>query len=70
MNDENDVFWMVWCPHGHSPTVRHATRTKAANEAKRLARENPDREFYVLEAQERFQVETLRRTVLVHPIPF
>ena len=70
MNDDNEVFWMVWSPQGNSPTVRHSMPDKAAKEAQRLARAHPDREFYVLEALERFQVETLRRTRLVHPIAF
>ena len=70
MNDDNEVFWLVWSPQGNSPTVRHSTLDKANKEAQRLARENPGREFYTLEALERFQVETLRRTRLQNPIPF
>lgn len=41
-------FWMV---QGAGPaTVRHSTRQLAEMEARRLARENPGHEFYVMEA--------------------
>ena len=48
MNSE--PFWVVWNPAAHSPTVKHATKSKALMEAKRLARGNPGQNFYVLEA--------------------
>lgn len=70
MDNDTDVFWMVWSPQGDSPTVRHATSQKAATEAGRLAHCHPGKEFYVLEATESFVVGTLRRTRLTHPIPF
>jgi len=36
-----DTFWMVWCPERGRPTVQHATRQEAVDEATRVAdREN------------------------------
>jgi len=43
-----DKFWMVL---GRGvPTHRHSTEEVARNEAGRLAKLNPDQDFYVLEA--------------------
>lgn len=42
-------FWMVYGLHQGAPTARHKTEVSAINEAKRLARMNPDVEFFVLE---------------------
>ena len=43
-------FWMVWNPHGRSPTYRHESRESANKEAQRLARDNPGQVFVVLKA--------------------
>lgn len=43
-------FWMVWCPQGGTPTVRHHSREAADTEAARLAAKNPGKEFFVLKA--------------------
>lgn len=45
-----NTFWLVWSPDGHNPQHRHATDTLAKQEAERLARSNPGKEFFVLEA--------------------
>lgn len=42
-------FWMVYGLHQRAPTARHKTEQSAVSEAKRLARMNPDVEFFVLE---------------------
>jgi hypothetical protein len=42
-------FWMVYGLHQGAPTARHKTEQSAVTEAKRLARNNPDVEFFVLE---------------------
>lgn len=49
MSRSIDIFWMVYGLGHKSPTVRHKTEDSALREAKRLARMNPDVEFYVLE---------------------
>ena len=47
---EQDQFWMVWNPLGYQPRMKHWNEDAAVREAKRLARENPGQQFYVLEA--------------------
>lgn len=42
-------FWMI-TGDGNQPKVRHANKKQAVDEAKRLAKNNPGVEFYVLEA--------------------
>lgn len=44
------VYFVVWCPAGGPPSVRHDTQDQATKEAERLARESPGREFVVLGA--------------------
>ena len=44
-----DKFWMVWCPIGRPPVVKHRTYEAAMTEAKRLTKLTPDQKFYVLE---------------------
>lgn len=44
-------LYLVWNPSGNSnPRKRHASVDSATQEAKRLAQENPDQEFFVLRA--------------------
>jgi len=43
-------FWMVYGLHQGAPTARHKSEISAVNEAKRLARQNPEVNFFVLEA--------------------
>lgn len=64
------AFWMVWSPQGSMPAVQHETRLKAINEAERLARGNPGREFYVLEAIEGRTVNDMTRVRLEAEVPF
>jgi len=50
MNEGIKRFWMVK-RDGYGPcNIQHTTRWTAIGEAQRLARENPDASFYVLEA--------------------
>ena len=42
-------FWLVWAPTEGAPTRRHKSRGSAGMEAERLARMNPETEFFVLE---------------------
>lgn len=61
---------MVWCPEGRAPTVKHDTFQRAVNEAERLARANPGKQFYVLQAVELREVNDMRRVRLCDGIPF
>lgn len=66
-----DSFWMVWCPLGGAPTVKHETKHSAEKEAERLARYHPGRSFYVLEAECGFCTEDpVTRIEMVGHIPF
>lgn len=50
-------FWVVWREYGGNPTVKHQTKHEAVNEAVRLAAQNLNSKFYVLEAVEYHQQE-------------
>ena len=52
-----EKFWLVWNPDGRAPTHKHYSFVDAKAEAKRLARNNPDQDFHVMEA-----VGTARKT--------
>ena len=43
-------IWLVFNPEGWSPTYIHQSLESARQEAKRLARLNPDQNFYVMES--------------------
>ena len=43
-------FWFVWNPSGRIPRYQHWAKDAAVREAERLARQNPDDEFVVLES--------------------
>jgi hypothetical protein len=62
-------FFVVWCPTGGSPTVRHSTKDLANAEAERLARANPGSRFYVLLAT-RFVERSDIRIVELDDLPF
>ncbi len=68
MDDER--FWMVWCPEGRAPTVKHDSYERAVSEAERLARANPGREFFVLQATDMRCVNDMVRKRLCDGIPF
>lgn len=44
------TFWMVYGLHQRAPVYRHKTQASALTKARRLARTNPEIEFFVLEA--------------------
>lgn len=42
-------FYLVWSPQGTTPpSCRHLSQASADTEAKRLAKTNPGKQFYVL----------------------
>lgn len=45
-----NIFWMVYGLHQNSPVRRHKTEQSALIEAKRLARQSPEVDFFVLKA--------------------
>lgn len=65
-----EAFWMVWNPAGGAPTHQHGSLELAQQEAERLARKQPGRKFYVLEALELRSVDDMQRVILTHPVPF
>lgn len=47
---KNNCGYLVWNPRHGSPTVAHPTKERAIAESERLAKLNPGRQFFVLEA--------------------
>lgn len=56
--DTAGVFWLVWTPQGGHPKYKHSTRELAEMESARLAKQHPDREFYVLKCVSKAFAET------------
>lgn len=52
-------FWLVWCPSGHAPTHKHATKELADREAQRLANANPGEDFIVLQSVTLYRKQTI-----------
>ena len=51
-------FWLVWSPEGKTmPTFRHQSEFAAQTEAERLARWNPGKQFFVVEAKSVSRIE-------------
>jgi hypothetical protein len=47
----NDPFFLVWSPEGWTPPrVKHPTQAKAQEVAEQMARENPGKTFFVVQA--------------------
>jgi hypothetical protein len=46
----SNQFFVVWNPKGRNPSMCHETHKAAQDEAVRLAKSNPDQDFYVMEA--------------------
>lgn len=49
MNEAPETFWMVYGLDQGAPTARHSSRSRAEDEARRLARNCPGIKFFVLE---------------------
>ncbi|PPB85715.1 hypothetical protein [Acinetobacter soli] len=59
-----DGFFMVWCEQGFDPKFKHESLDSAEREAKRLALNNPGKQFHVLQSYSTFeQPELVKRTV-------
>lgn len=67
-------FWVVWCPESGPPTKRHDRKTDAIAEARRLATNNPGRDFFVLCTVSRSRrmepVETVEFDIFDAGVPF
>jgi hypothetical protein len=65
-------FWMVYGVDQRAPAVQHSSEAVAIAEAQRLARNNPDVEFYVLESVARAVKADVvfERIERPDPIPF
>lgn len=59
-------FWTVWNPARSAPQVRHNSEGEARAEAERLARQQPNDSFYVMQALTVSQQITVVTTPL-HP---
>ena len=56
-----EKFYMIYNPNGHTPKWRHMSRKEAEAEAKRLCNKEPDQKFYILEAQDVFYKEDIKK---------
>lgn len=57
-HSETQVFYMVYSPEGGAPTMQHYSYSDAKQEAERLARKHPGRQFYLLESKHLMKAET------------
>lgn len=60
-----NIFWMVYGLHQNAPVRRHKTAQSALAEARRLARQHPDVDFYVLEPKHRVVKHDVEVTTLI-----
>ena len=58
MGADNKKFWMVWNPNKQHPRFKHDSLEQAEKEAERLAKENQNQKYIVLEAVNYKLVET------------
>ena len=64
------TFWLVWRSDGvFPPTYQHTYRDSAVNEAKRLARANPEQTFVVLMAETAFVKHDIAETRFIDEDP-
>lgn len=64
------TFWIVWNPEGRNPKVMHRFHDKAKAEAMRLAIAHPGERFFVMEAIDCYQNNSVQHTVFEREIPF
>ncbi len=66
-----EQFYIVWNPKGNAPFKRHTFESEALKEAERLAKTQPNTEFFVALCTDRMFVPTAPvRTRLEAVIPF
>jgi hypothetical protein len=53
--EAENVFYMVWEPGSGRTRCQHGGEAEAVAEAKRLARQEPEKVFYVLKAISKFR---------------
>lgn len=70
-NTDDPPFYLVWNPQRGLPAFQHPTMQEAEEEAKRLARDNPGENFFVLAPMHRFKKNDLEHEQYdVDLIPF
>lgn len=65
-----DKFWVVWNPKAGAPKVRHPTRELAKREAEKLAAQNPNDYFFILEALSATRASIVTTEALSESVPF
>ena len=63
-------FFMVWNPAAGAPRYQHATVEQARAEAERLAQQNPNQTFYVLQALSKSMALKVNTEILAEELPF
>ncbi len=63
-------FWMIWRPGSSGFIYQHKSLDSAREEAKRLARQNPENYFVVLEAISYCRKIDVEWNDLLMPCPF
>ena len=56
VNPKKDNFYMIYAVGGKAPTMCHATMQIAREEAERLARNNPEMMFVIMQSYSRISV--------------
>lgn len=74
MSNQSQQFWVVWREHGGSPTYKHFEKRHAQDEARRLAKQCPGSQFFILKATDGVRAEdpktTRIRLVPSNDVPF
>lgn len=69
MEQQKEIFWMVWRDGGFDPQCKHYTKESAETEAKRVAGICPGSVVFVLEATAAYLLEPAQ-IKMVPPVPF
>lgn len=60
-------FWVIWCPQGGAPTKKHGSYNSARDEAVRLWKNNPGKDFYILQPVSRVHAAGFQITAIEAP---